>query len=243
MKYYFVSPDMNIFYAPPQQITDQTIELTDQEAHHASHVLRYKTGDTIAVVDGIGNRYEGIITKVTKKNVEISITNKTVIENNTGSERQLVVALGIIKNRQRLEFAIEKAVELGASKLVLFNSRYTEKAKVRLDRLNGIVISAMKQSMHATLPELRYEKSLKNVLENFKDYRFLMAHEKTAGTAGLPDITGNNKLLLLVGPEGGFSDEEVDFVKKNGGELVSLGRYRLRAETAVVAFLSLFLDK
>ncbi len=234
---------MNIFYAPPQQITDQSIELRDQEAHHASHVLRYKTGDEIVVVDGIGNRYEGTITEITKKKVDISIIKRTVIEEYNSTGRRLVLALGIIKNRQRLEFAVEKAVELGASTLVLFNSRYTEKAKIRLDRLEGIVISAMKQSMHATLPELRYEKSLKDVLESYQDHRILMAHEKTGGKAGLPDMAKNENYLLLVGPEGGFSDKEVDMVKQHQGETVSLGRFRLRAETAVVAFLSLFLDK
>ncbi len=234
---------MNIFYASPQQITDHTIELTDREAHHASHVLRYKTGDEIVVVDGTGNRYDGIITDITKRKVDITITNKTVIEKNEGAGRQLVVAFGIIKNRQRLEFAVEKAVELGAGAIVLFNSRYTEKAKIRLDRLEGIVISAMKQSMHAILPELKYEKSLNDVLETYQDHRILMAHEKKVGKTGLPEPVENINYLLLVGPEGGFSEDEVDLVKQHQGELVSLGRFRLRAETAVITFLSLFLDK
>lgn len=229
---------MNVFYAPPQQITDHTIELLNREAHHAANVLRYKRGDEIIVVDGTGNKYSGIVQVIGKKRVEISIVEKSVLDS---KNKDLVLALGLIKNRQRLEFAIEKAVELGATSIILFNSRYSEKDKVRLDRLEGIVISAMKQSMHARLPVLDYEKSLKDVLERFKSHRILMAHEKVGGKAFIPDTEDQKEILLLVGPEGGFSDEETELVEQYNGELVSLGRYRLRAETATIAFLSKFL--
>lgn len=232
---------MNIFYAPPDQISGKIIEINGQEAHHAANVLRFKKGDEIVVVDGIGNIYTGIIDFISRKQITIIIQKKETKSDD--SSRTLILALGIIKNRQRLEFAVEKAVELGASEIVLFESDHTEQSKVKIERLESIMISAMKQSMHARLPSLSQQNSVEAVLNNFPEFEPLIAHEKFDGKPGLPNFNNSNNVLLLVGPEGGFSEEEVKLVQKRGGEIVSLGKYRLRAETAALVFLSLFIDK
>jgi len=152
------------------------------------------------------------------------------------------LGLGIIKHRQRLEFAIEKAIELGATDIVLFKSRYTEKDNVRTDRIENIMISAMKQSMHAMLPVLTIAQSLEEAISNYPQSRIIIAHEKHDGKPGIMnEIKEEKEVLALIGPEGGFSEEEVNMVREKGGEVVSLGRYRLRAETAAIAILSLFL--
>jgi 16S rRNA (uracil1498-N3)-methyltransferase len=233
---------MNIFYAQPDQINEEFIEITGSEAHHISRVLRYDINDELFVVDGIGHKYKGRITAISKKGVRVQILDKESLLDINGHSQRLILGLGIIKNRQRLEFAIEKAIELGVAEIVLFNSRHSEKSNIRKDRIEKIMISAMKQSMHTVLPVLRVENSLENVLEKNSDYKMLIAHEKYDGITGISaDVKKEKNILLLVGPEGGFSEEEVATVKEKGGELISLGPYRLRAETAALAFLALFI--
>jgi 16S rRNA (uracil1498-N3)-methyltransferase len=216
------------------------IELVEQEAKHASKVMRAREGDMLTVVDGRGNWYEGIIRRKTRKTVQIEIEQSQHI---SPSEPALILGMGIIKKRDRLEFAVEKAVELGVSEIRLFRSEHTIKENVRMDRLESIATSAMKQSLRAWLPQISMYNSLEELIERTDDAQLLMAHEKVE--PGKNNISlkqlDEDRLLLLVGPEGGFSDTEVAFAKKKGAQLVSLGSYRLRAETAAVAFLSQFL--
>ncbi|HKJ31724.1 MAG TPA: RsmE family RNA methyltransferase [Balneolales bacterium] len=233
---------MNVFYAPPNQISGDYIEINGDEAHHISRVLRYKTGQEITVVDGVGNKYSGLIEIVRKKQVQVRITDKKTLMDPQKTPKRLILGLGIIKHRQRLEFAIEKAIELGATDIVLFKSRYTEKDNVRTDRIENIMISAMKQSMHAMLPVLTIAQSLEEAISKYPQSRIIIAHEKHDGKPGIMnEIKEEKEVLALIGPEGGFSEEEVNMVREKGGEVVSLGRYRLRAETAAIAILSLFL--
>lgn len=231
---------MNIFYAPPSQIHSGFAELTDQEAHHASKVMRAREGDRLVVVDGQGGRYEGPIRRITKKTVQIEIEEQQQVPE---PQPVLNVGMGIIKKRDRLEFAVEKVVELGARHIALFRSQHTIKQNVRMDRLQSIVLSAMKQSLRCWLPEISIFDSVEEVLSHFSDARCLIAHEKVSGMDKNPDFTAvdTDEFLLLVGPEGGFSSEEVDRAVEAGAESVLLGAYRLRTETAAVAFMSQFL--
>lgn len=230
---------MNIFFAPPESINSSLIELAGQEATHASKVLRRQPGDHIIVVDGQGGWHEGTISQITKKTVRIEVISSEV---KPQKQPRLVLGLGIIKKRDRLEFAIEKAVELGVSAIALFRSEHTVKENVRLDRLKSVVRSAMKQSMRAWLPKIQMHKSLDEVIQNYPDYPLLTAHEKTDAIPGVePEAKQLSRALLLVGPEGGFSESEIELIQKREGQLISLGKNRLRAETAAVVFLSQFI--
>jgi len=230
---------MNIFYAPPEQISDHRIELLEQEAHHASRVLRYNEGEAITVVDGRGNWYEGSILRINRNSVLIDIEDHKTKENQV---KNLVLGLSIIKNRNRLEFAVEKAVELGASEIVLYQSINTEKSKVRTNRLESIVLSAMKQSLRAKLPAIKRLHSLEELMMEYPDFQYLIAHEKKEGESGVPnEYKSRDDIMLLVGPEGGFTDNEIEMVKGRGGDVISLGSNRLRAETAAITFLSQFI--
>lgn len=229
---------MNIFYAPPSQVKNDIIELMDQEADHASKVLRASEGDVLHIVDGDGGRYQGPIRRITKKTIQVEIEEH---RQDPPPEPTLILGLGIIKKRDRLEFAVEKAVELGASRICLFRSRRTVKENVRMDRLESIAISAMKQSLRAWLPEISFHHSFENMIDDFPDATVLAAHEKIeTDVFDLPDQE-DETLLLLVGPEGGFTSEEISLLKRRNARLVSLGPNRLRTETAAVAFLSQFL--
>jgi len=229
---------MNLFYAPPDQCNGNLIYLRDEEAHHAAHVLRYQTGDAISVVDGKGRWLDGEIVSISKQEVSISVKgDRQVVDEKNLKHR--VLALGLIKNRQRLEFAVEKAVELGATEIVLFQSQNTEREKVRMDRLELIARSAMKQSLRAWLPEVRLMPSLSDLIGEYEGCRMLLAHEKTEDEPHInPSWFDEDKLMILIGPEGGFTKGEVNVLTNIGAELVSLGNYRLRAETAAIAFLA-----
>lgn len=232
---------MNIFYAPPSQINNGFVELLNQEAKHASNVLRVKEGDELVIVDGKGGRYEGPIQRITNKSVQVQIESQQKI---LVSDPELILGMGIIKKRDRLEFAVEKAVELGVSHICLFQSEHTIKENVRLDRLEAKALSAMKQSQRAWLPEISLFESFGAMLESFPDTRYLAAHEKVEvddRPIPPPKAGGGEKLLLLVGPEGGFSSDEIAVLRDKDVRLISLGRNRLRTETAAVAFLSQFL--
>lgn len=229
---------MNIFYAPPSQINNGFIELLDQEATHASKVLRASEGDELHIVDGRGGRYEGLIRRITRKSIQVEIEDRQRVPN---TKPELILGMGIIKKRDRLEFAVEKAIELGVSKIMLFRSDHSIKENVRMDRLESIAVSAMKQSLRAWLPEISLHASLNKLLDKMHDAEILAAHEKVDTADELLQQDGSDKKLLLVGPEGGFSDNEVNMFRDSGVRLVSLGENRLRTETAVVAFLSQFL--
>lgn len=234
---------MNLFYAPPGQIEGKLIELRDQEARHAAKVLRYREGDSIAVTDGEGVWYEGTVRKILERSVRVEIREQN---RKKRSGPRLVLGMGIIKKRDRLEFAVEKAVELGAREIALFRSEHTVKENVRIDRLEAAALSAMKQSLRVYLPAVKILTDLESALKAYPKHMPLIAHEKSNGNGepGIPESCSKaERLLLLVGPEGGFTEEEVAMVRsvKHAGQVVSLGEYRLRTETAVIALMSQFL--
>ncbi|MEP0005601.1 MAG: RsmE family RNA methyltransferase [Balneola sp.] len=230
---------MNFFYAPPENWKDDRseVEITDQEAIHISKVLRNEVGDQVFVVDGIGNRSRCAITDISKKSVRLK-----VLETNSQNEptTKKVMAFGAIKKRDRLEFAIEKAVELDAWEICVFDADHSERSRLNEERLHTQIVSAFKQSGRFYLPKLVIKRSLDEVVEQYKEHSILMAYlgDEEAGT---PNQLTDFENLLLVGPEGGFSKREADLAKSKGAQFVTLGKNRLRAETAVVAFLSQFL--
>lgn len=231
---------MNIFYAPPSQINNGFAELSGQEAIHASKVMRAREGDRLVVVDGRGGRYEGTIRRIMNESVQVEIEDE---EQRPAAGPALILGMGIIKKRDRLEFAVEKAVELGARQICLFRSEHTIKENVRMDRLEAIAVSAMKQSLRAWLPEISLYHSFEELLDRFPEATYLAAHEKVDADSKHRDfkVPADGQVLLLVGPEGGFAPGEIAEVESRGGRLVSLGTHRLRAETAAVTFLSQFI--
>lgn len=230
---------MNFFYAPPENWKENrtAVEITGQEAIHISRVLRYKVGNEIYVADGIGNRSRCSIKEISKKSVTAE-----VIETESKSEPTIkkVLAFGAIKKRDRLEFAIEKAVELDAWEICVFDADHSERSRLNEERLHTQIESAFKQSGRFYLPELVIKRSLDEVLEQYKEHSIQMAYLGDDKT-DIPGELKNHENLLLVGPEGGFSKREADVAKSKGAQFITLGKNRLRAETAVVAFLSRYI--
>lgn len=199
-------------------------------------VLRYREGDDILVTDGIGHRYEGVIRSTRKNEVLVEVKESSFEE---PSVRDVTLALGVIKKRDRLEFAVEKAVELGVNRIALFRGDHTEKGKVRMDRVEATVMSAMKQSLRVWLPSVEIYESLDELLEKRASSLFVVADQKSTNEKlNLSD--DENEVVLLVGPEGGFSKREEAFWGPDSDlnmKTVLLGEKRLRAETAAVVMV------
>lgn len=226
---------LNVFYAPSDHVVGDLIRLPEDEARHAVQVLRTKLGETVWVTDGCGYRYEGQVQLIEKRSIELKIVNRLF----SPKEPLPVLAVGMIKSRERLEWLVEKSVELGVSKLILMQTERSERSHVREDRLRAIQVSAMKQCLTSWLPELVTGVSFEAVLAEGKlaNQAIYIAHEKASCESRMPSTDTQDAPLLLVGPEGGFSDREVQLARDAGAMMVSLGPRRLRAETAALAML------
>jgi 16S rRNA (uracil1498-N3)-methyltransferase len=232
------------FYADPKFIQGERLELREQEAHHANNVLRLSAGDLFWATDGQGKRYQAEVVQIGRNEI-VGFIQK--IEQHDSPKTRVSLALAPTKQRQRLETAIEKAVELGVDEIYLMRSQRTERTKIRMDRLETIIITALKQSLRTWRPTLHELQDFEDIITN-QSGKLWLAHEAISENqlpgftqAQQQQIQDSSSIMLLVGPEGGFTEEEVVAAQEQQAELISLGTHRLRAETAVIAFLSLLL--
>ncbi|MFU8858981.1 MAG: RsmE family RNA methyltransferase [Cyclonatronaceae bacterium] len=230
-------PDLPVFYAPVGPDLTGIITIDAAEFRHAVSVLRLESGSGILVSDGNGRYYECRIDLVGKKSLSARVSG--MVHRDRDSEYDLILAFALIKNRQRLEWMLEKATELGVSGIVLFKSARSERDRVRTDRLENILVSALKQSKRFFLPRLSESNSIEEVIEKHPGCELIVAHEKTETAATLP-IAESRRKLLFIGPEGGFTNEEIATLTRSGAKTISLGSNRLRAETAALALLAKF---
>ncbi|NTW83078.1 MAG: 16S rRNA (uracil(1498)-N(3))-methyltransferase [Chlorobiaceae bacterium] len=228
---------MELFYTSGEFIDLGAAKITiaGDEFHHLSRVLRKQTGEKILVTDGNGLRCEVIITAVGKKSLEGEIVEHSLVEK---SDTEVVVALSMLKSPQRFDFFLEKATELGISEIIPMVTRRTvslpsnEKIEGKISRWKNIILSAARQSKRYYLPGLHVPKPFSTVvhLEGY-DVR-LIPYE---GSAKPPVFASSgNKILILIGPEGGFAAGEVEESKDEGFLEISLGKTTLRAETAAI---------
>lgn len=229
---------MNLFYADPSDINDNKIEISGQEAHHISKVLRYNIGDSIFVTDGIGFRYACKIDTISKGGVT-ALVKKTEFEERPNA--LITIAIGMIKKRDRLEFAVEKCTELGVNEIVLFKADHSEKTTVREDRIFNTVLSAMKQSLRVYLPGVQYFNTTDQMLSEIdKSYQIVIGDEEADKNS--TDLIENGKnYFIIIGPEGGFSERERQMISKQSALRYSLGEKRLRTETAAVVMTDQFI--
>lgn len=218
-----------IFYAP--NINDSSF-LSEEESAHAIRVLRLDCGEKIELVDGLGNFYEAEIIFPHHKRCEVRIINK--YENFNTFPFHLHIAIAPTKNMDRLEWFVEKATEIGISEITPLLCRYSERKVIKLERLNKILISAMKQSKKATLPILNemisFDKFIKS--KQSSDNCFI-AHCYNQNKQSLSQLYHRGSdATIVIGPEGDFSEEEVESALNNGFSPITLGESRLRTETA-----------
>jgi len=225
---------MHLFYTENINTTNNTISLPEEEAKHCSKVLRLVQGNKVEVIDGKGNLYKTEISLISTKQTELKIL-ETISEFGKRNFR-LVIAAAPTKNIDRYEMFIEKAVEIGIDRIIPLNCRFSERKIIKSERLEKIIVSAMKQSYKAYKPEISelidFEKFIK---QDFAGQKFI-AHCYDTPKTKLKDLyKPNTDCLILIGPEGDFSEKEVENAIKAGFEPISLSDSRLRTETAGIA--------
>ncbi len=223
---------MYLFYTPD---IDRSHCLSEEESGHCVRVLRYAAGDTILLTDGRGTTYTARITAAHPKHCEFEILKAEKQEKN--HPFHLHIAVAPTKNAERIEWMVEKCTEIGADEFTLLNCRYSERKQMRTDRLEKIILSAAKQSLTRYLPVINGMTDFDMFIRTQQDsdaQRFI-AHCYEADKHLLRDnIERGKDVLVLIGPEGDFSEQEVQTALQAGFLPVSLGNSRLRTETAAV---------
>ena len=227
-----------------EDLAKSTVALSDSEAHHAIHVLRLKTNDTIELFDGAGTTATGIITAISRSTVTASVQSKHFVERRTSG--QLSVAASPPKG-DRLKWMIEKLTEIGVDRYIPLQTTRTvvDPRKTKLDKLGATVISAAKQSEQAWLMDIAPATSLSDLLAaQLSNCQFHLAHPYETGsdtTAAADEQLTDH--VLLIGPEGGFTDDEVSLARQSGATPICLAGTILRIETAAIAFSAILKQK
>lgn len=221
---------MHVFYTP-DILTNA--ELPQEEAQHCIRVLRLSVGDEVTLTDGAGNFYQAVINAATNKRCLVTIT-ETHFQQPLWIGH-LHIALAPTKNMDRNEWLAEKATEIGIDELTFLNTRYSERKQIKTERIEKILISAIKQSLKARLPKLNEMKEFdKFIAQPFGGQKFI-AHCYEGDKPLLSDAMQKGEdALVLIGPEGDFSEEEVKRAIEKGFKPISLGKSRLRTETAAL---------
>ena len=221
---------MHLFYTPTINNSDTAFTLSEAESKHAIRVLRLTAADNVTLVDGKGTFYEAKISVAHPKKCELQILNSRTEKNNTP---QLHIAIAPTKNNDRLEWFTEKSTEIGIHTIIPILCHHSERKNLKEERLVKTAVSAMKQSLKATLPIIEPLTAIQKVLAvDFKGKKYI-AHCYNENQKHLKDVLPKEEnTLILIGPEGDFSKKEIDLAIKNGFEPVSLGNSRLRTETA-----------
>lgn len=221
---------MHVFYTPNIQTSS---ELPEEEAQHCTRVLRLNVGDEISLTDGKGYFYKAEITAATNKRCLVTI-RETIFQEPLWC-CHLHIAMAPTKNMDRNEWFAEKATEIGFDELTFLNCRYSERKVIKNERIEKILVSAIKQSFKARLPKLNEMTDFdKFITQPFEGQKFI-AHCYEGEKPLLKEmLKPGEDALVLVGPEGDFSEEEVKRAIELGFIPISLGKSRLRTETAAL---------
>ena len=226
---------MHVFYTPDIQ---SQAELPEEEAAHAVRVLRLQTGDEVTLTDGKGNFYRTEISTATTKRCLVNIL-ETIPQAPLWSGH-LHIAMAPTKNMDRTEWFAEKATEIGFDELTFLNCRFSERKVIKTERVEKIVVSAVKQSLKARKPVVNEMTDFRRFMEReFTGQKFI-AHCYEGEKPLLRDVLRKDEdAVVLIGPEGDFSPEEVALAAEKGFQAVSLGKSRLRTETAALVAVHL----
>ncbi|MCK4664053.1 MAG: 16S rRNA (uracil(1498)-N(3))-methyltransferase [Bacteroidales bacterium] len=220
---------MNIFYTP--DILSDNYTLNETESKHCVKVLKHKVNDLIYLIDGKGGFYTAKITDNNHKKIKF-IVQKVIKEYNK-SNFYLHIAMAPPKNISRFEWFLEKTTEIGIDEITPIICEHSERKIINIERLNKIIISAIKQSKKAYLPKLNEIEDYKTFINRSLSDTKYIAYCNETELKTLKSIYNNEtKVLIMIGPEGDFSPTELLLAEKNKYEGISLGKSRLRTETA-----------
>lgn len=227
--------EVRYFYTPDIRTSS---ELPEEETSHAVRVLRMTEGDEMVLMDGRGTFYRAQVSAASSKRCMFTVLEEMPQERQwTG---HLHLAMAPTKNMDRTEWLAEKATEIGFDELSFLNCRWSERKVIKTDRIQKILVSAMKQSHKPELPVLNEMMDFKKFVQQpFAGQKFIAHCHKD----NLPELRAiiqrDTDVLVLIGPEGDFSEEEVALAEANGFVSISLGKSRLRTETAALVAVHL----
>ena len=214
-------------------IEGNIITLDKAESNHCIKVLRKLNGDKINVVDGTGKLYVGKIINDDKFQCQVEI--EEIIEKNKNKENYIQVAISPTKNHDRIDWFIEKAVEIGVDEISFIKCERTLRKKIKINRLTRIAITAIKQSLKAQLPKLNDIVTFNEFLNKNQNNIGYICHLEEGNRTNLFSLgLKEKKNFILIGPEGDFSSNEIKLARSNNIRSISLGESRLRTETAGV---------
>jgi len=218
---------VNLFYQP--NIPQGIFHLNHEESHHAIRVLRMNEGQELNLTDGLGSFYLAKITKPDPKKCEFEIIGNKSVE---PKPFHIHIAIAPTKNADRMEWFVEKAVEIGVDRISFMFCKNSERKVINHERIEKVAVSAMKQSQQAWLPKISEMIPFKEILKILADQK-MIAYVDSSNPKHLQSVAKPEKrYLVLIGPEGDFSKEELELALQSGFEKVSLGQTRLRTETA-----------
>lgn len=239
------------FYVKPEDIDRDTLTIEGEEARHILSVLRFKTGDVISVVDGCGTRYNVLIEKTLKGSLHGKILTRIRKENEPACHVTLAQA---ICRQERMDFLIDKATEIGVSSIIpiltersIVKVSGASKGKTKINRWRRLAIASMKQSLRTVLPEIQEIIPFDHLLPKIKSFDLCLIATLEKDAKNIKECAELKrrvrKILLIVGPEAGFTEEELSLTKAQGTIPITLGTRRLRTETAGLVFLSIVLQQ
>lgn len=221
---------MHVFYTPDIAVNP---ELPEEEAGHCLRVLRLTVGDEVMLTDGKGCFYRAVISAASGKRCQVKVTG--TIPQEPFWKGHLHLAMAPTKNMDRIEWFVEKATEIGFDELSFLNCRYSERKVIKTERIEKIVVSAVKQSLKARKPIVNEMEDFGRFMQrDFSGQKFI-AHCYEGEKPLLKDVLKPGEdAVVLIGPEGDFSREEVEKAESLGFQPISLGKSRLRTETAAL---------
>ena len=220
-------------FAPDLTPAAATYQLSEDESKHAVRVLRLATGDAVALLDGRGGRYQAAIAEANSKRCQLRITR-----HETSPPRPYFthVAVAPTKNLDRMEWFVEKAVEVGVERISFLRCVRSERRELKLERLEKIAVSALKQSGQAWLPQLDELMDFSAFVAAVTPETTFIAHLEKGERTALAQVAGAGPgCCVLIGPEGDFTPQEITLALARGIRPVTLGDSRLRTETAALA--------
>jgi len=224
------------FYEPNIRAGLSTFELSEASSRHCIQVLRMQTGGLLNLTDGKGGKFQASILSEDKKAAVVQIQAVTQVPAN---QRSISIGIALLKNSDRFEWMLEKITEIGVSQIYPLNSKRSEQHRFRFERYHQILIAAMLQSQQCWLPQLQEPLSVESLILQSNHALKLIAHCEEDQKNPLQQVPAANNTLVLIGPEGDFSKEEIALAIHNSFVPVSLGETRLRTETAGVVAITL----
>ena len=221
---------MHYFYAP--DISQPFVTLSNEESEHCVRVMRHREGDVVRVTDGCGHVAEAVIAEAHPKKCLLEIREN--ITDNILTHNGLHLAIAPTKNADRMEWLLEKAIEIGCCSLTFLQCDHSERTHLNLERLQRLAIAALKQSQTAWLPPLNTIKFTEFIQQNTATQadKFIAWCDENNQQQLVKIPRNYPEMILLIGPEGDFSEKEIVLARESGYIEVKLGDRRLRTETA-----------